>query len=380
MVTKAMTLSGPSLNLWRNHRFAVIAIVYTVANIVTDLLLPRDRSLSALLVIVPLLVAFEWGWQATAAVTVVPVVLTATNLLGYDHVPVNVMAPRLVAVAIGSALAVYASLELGRREALLTRSRAVADAAQQAILPTVPERLGAYVFSCLYRSSAEEALVGGDFYKVITSPFGQRLIVGDVEGKGLAAVGMSALVLGCFREWAPRTARLPDLVATLDERVHTYEERSAFVTAVVGSLGDDLVLELANCGHVFPILSRRGISTILAPEHTTTPLGFGPQPSVQRVQLQPGDRVLLYTDALTETRSPDGRWVTLDEVIGTVGSDPIDSVLANVAWRITTAGTLRDDLAMLLIEVTPDGRQDQAVPDPARRVPEYTSIDDPGHR
>jgi phosphoserine phosphatase RsbU/P len=263
------------------------------------------------------------------------------------------MAARLVAVIIGCALAVCASVELGRREALLTRSRAAAEAAQLAILPTVPDRLGDYVFSCLYRSSAEEALVGGDFYKVIASPWGQRFVVGDVEGKGLAAVGMSALVLGCFREWAPRTARLADLVATLDERVHSYEERSAFVTAVVGSLNDDLTLELANCGHVFPVLSRDGVNTVLAPDHTTTPLGFGPTPSLHRIRLRAGDRVLLYTDGLTETRTREGRWLALEEVITDLGTDPVESVLVNVATRITAEGTLRDDLAMLLVEVAP---------------------------
>lgn len=353
MVSQAMAIPERMVELWRRHRFAVVALIYAGANIVADILIGHSQSLSALLIVVPLLLVFEWDWRGVAASAVLPIVLTATSLFGYDRIAAGVMAARLVAVIVGSALAVYASVELNHRGALLTRSRAAAEAAQLAILPTVPDRLGDYVFSCLYRSSAEEALVGGDFYKVIASPWGQRLVIGDVEGKGLAAVGMSALVLGCFREWAPRTARLADLVATLDERVHSYEERSAFVTAVVGSLNDDLTLELANCGHVFPVLSRDGVNTVLAPDHTSTPLGFGPTPAVQRIQLRPGDRVLLYTDGLTETRTSEGRWVGIEEVITDLGTDPVESVLANVATRITAIGILRDDLAMLLVEVDP---------------------------
>ena len=346
-------LGRSGLAVLANHRFVGIAAVYTTADIVADGLLGPSQSVTALLVIVPLLVAFEWDWRKTGATTLLPIVLTGTNLFGYDHLPAAVVASRLVAVVVGCTLAVYASVEFSRRQTASAQSRAAAGAAQRAILPIVPERSGPYQFSSLYRSSAEESVVGGDFYKVIASPWGARFIVGDVEGKGLAAVGMSALVLGCFREWAPRTPTLPDLVAILDERVHSYEERSAFVTAVIGTLDDGLTLELANCGHVHPVLSRGGAWVVVEPEHTTTPLGLSPKPAIERLELRPHDRLLFYTDGLTETRTRAGAWVPLDDVIPAIGSDPLESALDNVATRLTTLGTLRDDLAMLLVEVGP---------------------------
>jgi sigma-B regulation protein RsbU (phosphoserine phosphatase) len=51
----------------------------------------------------------------------------------------------------------------------------------------------------MYHSAAEQAAVGGDLYEVLDSPWGVRLLVGDVRGKGLDAVRLANRVLGCFR-------------------------------------------------------------------------------------------------------------------------------------------------------------------------------------
>ncbi|MCU1492667.1 MAG: serine phosphatase [Acidimicrobiaceae bacterium] len=335
----------------RQHRFTVLAAIFLVAVLAADLLLERDQSVLSLLVLPPFLVALEWDWRPTAVTAALVVLVTATNLFGYDRVPSTVVALRVAGMVFGSLCAIYVSVERVRRDEVLAQSRAAVAAAQRAIIPDVPERLGHYGFTSLYRSAAQESLVGGDFFKVVRSPWGTRFILGDVEGKGLAAVSMSALVLGCFREWAPRMASVEELVAMLDERVHDYEERSAFVTAVVGSLDDDRSLELANCGHAFPLLFRGADATTLVPEHTTLPLGLGPKPSYDRYELQSGDRLFLYTDGLIETRTPTGGWVALEEIVDGVGVDSAETALAGVAARLVALGVPKDDLAMLLVEV-----------------------------
>jgi hypothetical protein len=76
----------------------------------------------------------------------------------------------------------------------------VAEVAQRAILRPIPARLGAMSFATRYLSAAEEALIGGDFYDAAFTPHGLRLITGDVRGKGLPAVQLASVVLGCFRE------------------------------------------------------------------------------------------------------------------------------------------------------------------------------------
>ena len=103
-------------------------------------------------------------------------------------------------------------------------------------------------FATRYLSAAEEALIGGDFYDAAFTPRGLRLIVGDVRGKGLAAVQLASVILGCFREAAFAEADLQGLVAALDRRVAGELGEEDFVTVVVVEFGPQGWLRLVNCG------------------------------------------------------------------------------------------------------------------------------------
>jgi phosphoserine phosphatase RsbU/P len=347
------------LSLAFEYRFAAVTLLYTVGVLVAMAIDGHRHNLSALLVAVPILAAFERRWTWAAISALVPLVVMSTDLFGSAAPAGTDLAFRLVAVLVATAFAVYAANYLAHTQASLAQSREVAEAAQRAILPVIPDRVGALALSSRYRSSAEESLVGGDFYCVAESPWGTRIVVGDVEGKGLAAVGTSALVLGCFREWAPRLPDLAELAAILDERVREDVERSAFVTAVIASIDEGLLLELANCGHPPPVLARDGQWRTLDPQKATTPFGLGSKPHPDHHVLRPGDRLFFYTDGLTETRTDQGEWVTLDEVIGALPADPFASALDHVDGLLSTKGNLADDLAMLLVEVTPRAAQPQ---------------------
>jgi phosphoserine phosphatase RsbU/P len=80
----------------------------------------------------------------------------------------------------------------------------VAEAAQRALLPDLPEHQGPVVVAGWYVSATEEALMGGDLYDVMGYQQSARWIIGDVKGKGIEAVRMAAGVLGAFRESAGR--------------------------------------------------------------------------------------------------------------------------------------------------------------------------------
>ncbi|MGH3325723.1 MAG: hypothetical protein ACRDOV_15050, partial [Streptomyces sp.] len=89
-----------------------------------------------------------------------------------------------------------------RREAELASVRSIAEAAQRVLLRPVPRSAGPLRAAVSYTSAMADARIGGDLYEVVTSPFGVRIIVGDVQGKGLEAVETAAVVLGAFREAA----------------------------------------------------------------------------------------------------------------------------------------------------------------------------------
>ncbi|MEU0171677.1 PP2C family protein-serine/threonine phosphatase [Streptomyces iakyrus] len=266
----------------------------------------------------------------------------------------------LVTVTLASGLA---SVLRGRRERVLAAVRSVAETAQHALLKPVPATVGPFQAAVRYSAAAAEARIGGDLYALIPTPHGVRLIVGDVRGKGLPAVGTAALVLGVFREAAHDE---PDLLAVV-ERIERSLARNLghddFVTAVVAGYPRDGHLEVVNCGHAPPLLvSASGSIRAVDPPHPAPPLGLralaGDTPVLQTLPFADGDQLLLYTDGVTEARDGGRTFYPLAEGLERhVSHEPArtldalhDELLAHVGGR------LHDDAALLLIRKPVAGR------------------------
>ena len=274
----------------------------------------------------------------------------------WDGVPARELAAvlsALVAVTLASGLA---SALRGRRERVLDAVRSVAETAQHALLVPVPATVGPFQVAVRYSAAAAEARIGGDLYALIPTPYGVRLIVGDVRGKGLPAVGTAALVLGVFREAAYDE---PDLLAVVD-RIERSLARNLgaddFVTAVVAGYPRTGQLEVVNCGHAPPLLVRAsGALVAVEPTHPAPPLGLraltGHTPDLQVLPFADGDQLLLYTDGVTEARDRRRAFYLLHEGLARhAGDEPSrtldalhDELLAHVGGR------LHDDAALLLI-------------------------------
>ncbi|WP_051853830.1 PP2C family protein-serine/threonine phosphatase [Streptomyces sp. NRRL S-146] len=259
----------------------------------------------------------------------------------------------LVAVTLASGLA---SALRGRRERVLAAVRSVAETAQHALLKPVPSTVGPFQAAVRYSAAAAEARIGGDLYALIPTPHGVRLIVGDVRGKGLPAVGTAALVLGVFREAAHDE---PDLLAVVDRIERSLARnlgRDDFVTAVVAGYPRAGQLEVVNCGHAPPLLVRAsGTVTPVEPVLPAPPLGLrdlaGYNPGLHTLSFADGDQLLLYTDGVTEARDGDRAFYPLAEGLERhISREPArtlgalhEELLAHVGGR------LHDDAALLLI-------------------------------
>lgn len=92
--------------------------------------------------------------------------------------------------------------------------RAVAEVAQKVLLRAVPSSAGHVAFAVRYISAA--ARIEGELYEVIVTAENTRLIVADVQGKGLVAVQTASVVLGAFREAAYDAADLAELAARIE--------------------------------------------------------------------------------------------------------------------------------------------------------------------
>ncbi|MFJ3302915.1 PP2C family protein-serine/threonine phosphatase [Streptomyces sp. NPDC086549] len=327
----------------------IVTLVVTV-----DLVAGRGLTWVPLLAAGPALAATTNGPRGVLCVGLLATALgTALGIRdgGLSHELAVVLAA-LVAVTLASALA---SALRRRRERVLAAVRSVAEAAQHALLQPVPAAVGPFQVAVRYSAAAAEARIGGDLYALVSTPYGVRLIVGDVRGKGLPAVSTAALVLGVFREAAYDE---PDLLAVID-RIERSLARNLgpddFVTAVVAGYPRSGRLEVVNCGHAPPLLVRGSDVVAVEATHPAPPLGLraliGETPRLQALPFSDGDQLLLYTDGVTEARDHGRAFYPLAEGLARhVSDEPAhtlnalhDDLLAHVGGR------LHDDAALLLL-------------------------------
>ena len=210
-----------------------------------------------------------------------------------------------------AAVAVENALEFRDQSGRLAAITRVAEAAQHAILAPVPPRVGPLLLSAAYLSASHEALIGGDLYEVVPRDHGVRLLIGDVRGKGLDAVRVATIVLGEFRASAADEAELEQVAVRVDRRLTRYLGDEDFVTALIVDIDDDGSATFVCCGHPPAIVARGGDAALGRLCSPAVPLGLGSRPVAATEQLEPGDRVLLFTDGLVEARRPTAASSTL---------------------------------------------------------------------
>jgi serine phosphatase RsbU (regulator of sigma subunit) len=205
--------------------------------------------------------------------------------------------------------------------------------------------------------------VAGDAYDYTVEGDVVDLAMFDALGHDLRATMTTALALTAVRN-ARRGGEkdLAAIAARADELVAAQPGPLQFATAVLATLDTATgVLEHLNAGHPAPLLVRGGrvVRELASPPRL--PLGItlpgGRAPTVTREQLEPGDRVLLYSDGITEARDERGRYfgedrlVELTERTATAGL-PAPETLRRLAAAVLEhqSGQLQDDATLLLVE------------------------------
>ncbi|MET8282264.1 PP2C family protein-serine/threonine phosphatase [Micromonospora sp. NPDC005174] len=310
----------------------------------------RRAHYVALLVAAPLLAAALAAWRVVlgvgAAATLIGIGFALT-----DPRMVLVTSVNVVAVGLASGLAVAVASVRQRQAEQIAELTKLASVAQQAVLRPLGPQVGMLSVAGRYISSTATAEIGGDLYEAIDTPYGVRMIIGDVRGKGLDAVRLASIVLGSYRHVAYERADLRAIVADLDRAVARNVGDEDFVTAaLVEERGGTLTI--VNCGHPSPLLLRRGAVIPLEPPAPAPPLGFMPvvRPRVER--LEPGDRLLLFTDGLGEARRDGEFFPTADRAWRLLGHGTVADGLASLETALVewVHGRLDDDIALVLME------------------------------
>jgi serine phosphatase RsbU (regulator of sigma subunit) len=343
-----------------------------------DVLGGRDVRISGVMVVVPALSAVFLAPTPVLVLAVLTVPVVALSSADNHTIDTtNFPVVMVTAVLVGTASVLAAGLRR-RREHELAKVRKVAEVTQRALLRPLPARLGRVTISSMYLAADEEAEIGGDLYAAgIGDRGGPRVIVGDVQGKGLAAVEVAGLLLGAFRRSIRARVPLVALPAFLDRglraelvdleeggaaaatRAHPaepdYGER--FVTAVVVDIADDGgSMRIANCGHPPPLLIRGDRVEPLFAQVPDLPLGLGDlcrgEQHIDSHDLVPGDILLLYTDGVIEARDAAGTFYPLADRLALWTRDSpavlLDDIRADL-MRFSATG-LGDDIAMVALQ------------------------------
>ena len=246
----------------------------------------------------------------------------------------------------------------------------IAEVAQRAVLPTLPSIAADVRVTARYLSASEDAFVGGDLYDYSLVGARVRFLVGDVRGKGLAAVEQAARVIRAFRQAAATETSLPDVARDMDRYLAPFMGDEDFATALLVDASDTGRITLLACGHPPPMLIRPNGTAELLTVPPGLPLGLGGDAEPVTVSWEAGDRLLLYTDGLSEARDDRGRFLPLLQLAPTLtASQPdvaLDGVLEIVRGHVK-GGRVSDDLAIVLLENIA-GKSHEGVPGESQSV------------
>ncbi|MEU5718647.1 PP2C family protein-serine/threonine phosphatase [Streptomyces sp. NPDC020403] len=334
-----------------------------VVGVVFDTVTPAAVTAVPFFAAAPLLAAPFFSMASTLRTGVAAVLVVLAIRLSDGTLARVVPVTDLLTLITVSGLALVINAVVRRSNEQLASARAVAATAMRAVLPAPDDRIGGLLVAARYEAAQADEFVGGDLFAVADTPHGVRLVVGDVRGKGLEAVGAVAVVIGAFREAAEQELSLEGVAQRLERALAREGTRrggldtmEGFVTAVLAEIpaGSDTV-RIVNRGHPEPILLHGdGALDVLSPSAPALPIGMGLDVWPDRSDewaMPPGATLLVFTDGLSEARNADGAFYDpADRLRGRIfpGPDELLSALTDDV-RLHTGGRSTDDMALLAV-------------------------------
>ncbi|MFL6136805.1 MAG: PP2C family protein-serine/threonine phosphatase [Frankiaceae bacterium] len=227
------------------------------------------------------------------------------------------------------------------------------------LLPPLTFGTDRVVIACVLAPAYE---VGGDSFDYAVDAATAQFMVLDAMGHGLDAGLLATVAIGAYRNNRRAGLDLPEVIAAIDAALADSFGGEKFATAVLGEL------ELASgrlrwhgAGHPAPLLLRGGRVVKALESEVGLPLGLGKVLGAARgiaeEFLEPGDRILLFTDGVVEARSPDGEFFGVERLADiatreTAAGQPAPETMRRLMHAILghQAGILHDDATTMLVE------------------------------
>ena len=281
-------------------------------------------------------------------------------------------------VAMASASRNWEPEEVGLVEAVAAQTRAALEAArtqqrehtiavalQDALIPSLPNRVSGLTMASYYKAALSEASVGGDFLDVFALEEGKAVFaVGDLSGKGLAAAAQVATIRNMLRYSLYRTPLLEQAITELNRTIVTHDLLTGFATLFVCIYeAQSQTLSYLSCGHDPGLLrcADDGKITLLPPVGTDVNAVLGLTEDAvfchQSVPLALGDTLFFCTDGVTEAGRNRGEFLGVAGVAallqeGVPGETPEELAVRMVSGvRDYALGDLHDDVCLLAAAV-----------------------------
>lgn len=207
--------------------------------------------------------------------------------------------------------------------------------------------------------------VAGDVFDYAVNGDIAHVAIFDAVGHSLRASLIASVAVASYRNSRRGGAGLETTLTAMNEAVSAEFDEESFVTALLAELHlSSGQVRSITAGHAAPLLVRQGRVMGVAAHEPTLPVGLGPDPAALIEQsLEPGDRLVLFTDGIVEARSEEGeffgdrRLVDLLAREAAAGHSAPETVRRLVRAVIDhQGGNLQDDATLLLLEWLGRGR------------------------
>ena len=199
--------------------------------------------------------------------------------------------------------------------------------------------------------------IGGDAFDYGVDLTRAQVAIFDAVGHDLTAGLLATTAIAAFRNARRSKLDQQQTMSLIDRTIADQFGDASFVTGIVAWLGLSTgSFSWASAGHPSPLLVRSGRVVKELHSEPGTPFGIGGAWPISVEQLEPGDRVLLYTDGVTEARSASGELfgvAELTDIISRAGDDlppPETMRLLMHAIEAHNEGAMRDDATAVMIE------------------------------
>jgi phosphoserine phosphatase RsbU/P len=244
--------------------------------------------------------------------------------------------------------------ERGLQEEELNRAREI----QQALLPRQIPQIEGFEIAGTWEPAR---IVGGDYFDVIElSEQKLGICIADVVGKGVPAALFMANVQAAVRAYASESASPARVCEQINSVVCANITAEKFVTLFYGILdAKQKSMKYVSAGHPRPIL-KNASGEVTQLDNGGAVLGVFPNWKYEDsvVQLAPGDRLVLFTDGITEASRPDGEQFGeegLIRLIKTLADEPPSRLNAKLLTDVKSFcdSHLQDDATLIAITVGP---------------------------